>query len=418
MKIIVAHPAQQHSYRTAAALKQEGMLYKYITTVYNKPFSLTSLCTKFLKGKLRKKAESRVCAQLDNEDILQFVELEGLIKLFAMHVTWAKPFYYKINYHTADRFAKKVANYAIKHKVDAVITYDDSSPLLFEIIKKRAPSIKCILDVSIANHLYMRKIFERDELLAPKFSQRLHDEMPFVWNTQNNIRAIREINSADYFLVPSLFVKKSLMYSGVKEEQLMICPYGVDADMFQSKKYEDIELVKKRPIRYIFVGGVKERKGAYYLLEAFKQIPKEKAELTIVGTVNTSDEDLQPYLQYVNFTGMVLHSDVPALLQKSDVYIFPSLAEGLTLSALEAAACGLPLILTENTGANDCISDGVEGFIIPAQSVEAIVDKVMWFSEHPEAIEKMGKASRHMAEQYTWARYGKNLVKVLTEKIN
>lgn len=414
MKIIVAHPAQQHSFKTAAALKHSGMLYKYATTVYNKPHSLTALTAKVLKGKLQSKANGRNCAELKDDEVIQFSEFNGLVKLFALHAFYDKPLYSKLKYWTADSFARKVANYAIKHNVDAVITYDDSSPLLFEKLKEKAPHIKRILDVSIATHSYMQKIFDEDTVIAPAFAKRLKNEMPFVWNSWNLDRTYREIEASDYFLVASRFVKKSLMFSGVYEDKILICPYGVDIEKFAPKTY-DLTNIKKRPLKFVFVGGIKERKGAYYLLEAFRRIPREKAELTIVGSVNRDDADIQTYLNRVNITGMVLHSEVPEILRKSDVFVFPSLAEGMTLSALEAAACGLPLILTENTGANDCVTDGVEGFIIPIQSIDAIVEKVMWFVDHPEEIEKMGKAARKMSEKFTWDAYSELLPKLMKQ---
>ena len=55
MKVIVAHPGKQHSFQTATAFKKSGDLYKYITTVYNKPHTWTRLLTKIAKGDLQKK---------------------------------------------------------------------------------------------------------------------------------------------------------------------------------------------------------------------------------------------------------------------------------------------------------------------------------------------------------------------------
>ena len=49
-KVLIAHSAQQHSFRTAVALKENGYLFKYITTVYDKKGSLTSIGKKFLRG--------------------------------------------------------------------------------------------------------------------------------------------------------------------------------------------------------------------------------------------------------------------------------------------------------------------------------------------------------------------------------
>ena len=178
-------------------------------------------------------------------------------------------------------------------------------------------------------------------------------------------------------------------------------PYGVDIERFKPKQYGQITM---RPIEFIYVGGVNEFKGISYLLEAFKDIPSNKARLTIVGGCNYINRDNWKH-ENIRFTGKVLHDEVAKLLVEADVFVFPSLGDSYSLAAMEAAACGLPLIVTENTGMSDQMVDGQEGFVIPIQSVEAINEKVTWFINNTDAIIQMGKNARKMAERNTWERY-------------
>lgn len=404
MRVLIAHPAQQHSYRLAIALKKAGMLDKYITTVYYKNNSLTHLVSKLLKGSIRTKAENRHCEFLDDNEVIQFCEGEGLLKLVALNTRFFKKKYDRIKYHTADRFARRVAKYAIKHKVDAVVTYDDCSPLLFEELQKNDPHILRILDMSAANILYMREIYERDIEIVPSFADRLRKERRICWNPIIIDRAEREIKATQKFLVPSSFVAKSLEFSGVSPEQFVLCPYGVDVSQFSMKKFDEIDVIQSRPIRFIYVGGVKELKGISYLFDAFMEISPNEAMLTVVGNYSSTDDDIKPYLDRIRFTGNILHSEVASELKKSDVFVFASLGEGLSLSTLEAAACGLPLIVTENSGVNDGMSDK-EGFVIPIQSKDAIKEKVIWFIKHPERISIMGEAARKFALKFSWNNY-------------
>ena len=219
MKIIVCHPAQQHSYRLATALKKKGMLSAYITTVYYKKGSLTKAVSKLLKGNFQKKAIGRRCKELSDNEVIQFCEGSGLLKLLALNIPFFRPIYYNLKYGTADRFARKVAEYAIKNQVDAVVTYDDCSPILFEILKEKAPGIVRILDMSAANLHYMRQIYDKDTELMPAFAERLHHEYAKVWNESIMDKCLREIKAAQYFLTPSAFVRKSLAYSGVKKKR-------------------------------------------------------------------------------------------------------------------------------------------------------------------------------------------------------
>ena len=414
MRVIVAHPVQQHSFKLATALKKHGMLDKYFTTVYLKKRNLTALVTTFLNKKYRDRAQGRYCEYLDDKDVMQYYELTGLIRLFFQNISFFNKFYPKIRYPLADRFAKKVAKYAIKHNIDVVVTYDDCSPLLFEIIKKKAPHIKCVLDTSAANRLYMKQIYEKDTELAPVFADRLMNECVQCWDEKILDRVEREIRSADMFLVPSEFVEESLLYSGIQPEQILKCRYGVDTSMFSPKEASSMDTNKA--LNFIYVGGVKELKGIYYLLEAFRQIPKEKATLTILGNANLSDDDMQTYKDVADFTGFVLHSNVADYLKKADVFVFPSLGDSFALSAMEAAACGLPLIVSENTGMSDCMS-GKEGFVIPIQSIEAIVEKVNWFIENRDSIAPMGQAARKMAEDCKWENYYEKIGEIFSSQI-
>lgn len=412
MKILVVHPAQQHSFHLATALKKKGWLYKYVTTVYYKNWSLTKFVSYLLNGTLKEKARSRNCEYLNSNDVIQFCELDGLIKLLAIHVKSLHPYYKKIKYFTIKKFSKKVVKYAIKNKVDAIICYDDCSSELFEKLKKEAPHILRIMDVSAANILYMRSIYEKDMWLQKNFAKRLYKEREIVWNNENIAKAKKEIRYTHKFLVPSNFVATSLKYSGVLDKQIYICPYGVNENTFSVKEYSSSNDFKNRPIKFIYVGGVKELKGISYLLEAIEKIPMKQAELTVVGKVDKSDEDIKKYLKRVNFTGPILHNKIPDLLKKSDVFIMPSLGEGLSLATLEAAACGLPLIVTDNSGVNDLITEGKEGFVIPIQSTVSLMNKMKWFIDNPQQIQPMGISARKMALNYTWDAYYQRMDKI------
>lgn len=228
-KVLVAHPLKQHSFQTAMALKEAGMLEKYITTVYVKDGSLTKKILPFLKGNTKKKAESRSCPPLDN-DVKQVLEFESLAYLGMQRITKLKLFRRWFIRKVINRFGIKVAKYAIKHNVDAVIMYNTTATTCFEYLKKHAPYIKRVLDVSISTGRFMKDNFEKDMLLTGDEGHR--EESEFLWNKTVMLDRDREIESSQYFLAGSNIVKKSLIYCGAKEEQIYIIPYGVDRKKF------------------------------------------------------------------------------------------------------------------------------------------------------------------------------------------
>lgn len=416
MKVLVTHPLQQHSYKLAIAIKEQNCLYKYITCVYQKKYSLTKLMTFFLKGNMKKRSYGRTCNGLKDEEVLLFCEMQGLFRLLCQNIKFLNRYELFVRKHLCDRFAKKVAKYAIKNKVDAVITFDNCSPLLFEILEKKAPNIKRILDVSAANRIYMKKIYDMDLQIAPAFADNLRSECPQIWNHKLYDRNKKEIEKAQFYLSPSVFVDRSLQFSGIENTQIFRASYGIDLSGIQCKEFRKYS--EKRPLRFIYVGGVKELKGIYYLLEAFLTYPKEKVCLTVVGDCDLNDEKILEYQRNgINFIGRVLHSDIFKILKQHDVFVFASLGDSFAFSVLEAAACGLPVILTENTGIADQITEGKEGFIIPIQSTSAIQEKIDWFVENPNKISEMGKAARQLSEMMTWNKYN-DAIKSCLENID
>ena len=82
-KVILAHPGRQHSFRVAKALKEAGLLYKYVTTVYDKEDSLLMKVTKlFLNKENKRRASNRKCASLDDKDVVLFESFLSYILLF------------------------------------------------------------------------------------------------------------------------------------------------------------------------------------------------------------------------------------------------------------------------------------------------------------------------------------------------
>lgn len=410
MKILIAHPYHQHEYRLAEALKKAGHEVDLATTVYTKPGSLTSRILKLLPHEFGERALVHRCDCIDDEHIYQFCEAGGLIRLFLRNIKWLSGLHKSFFYRLADCFSKKAAEHVIRHHYDAVVTYDNLSPVLFDTLMRKAPEIKRIMDVSSANIIYMRKIYEKDMTLAPMFARRLKTERAICWDEAILMRVSEEISVAQKFLIPSRFVARSLMQCGIKEDQLLLCPYGVDVSEFAPQSSEG--RTSALPVRFVYVGGVKEFKGVAYLFDAFMDIPQEKATLTVVGTYYANDEDVKPYLSRIKFTGNIMHSKIPQELHKADVFILASLGEGLSLSTLEAAACGMPLIVTENSGVNDGMTENAQGFVIPIQSKEAIREKVLWFVDNRDKIRTMGEAARQFAMNYSWENYNKRVAEL------
>lgn len=409
-KILLAHPGRQHSFKVASELKKNGMLFKYITTVYDKESSMMMKLSKlFISGDNLKRAHGRKNSDLSDEDIVQYCEFGGFVEILLARYDKKRKLYNWWQEHNSDRFGKKVAKFAIKNKVDAVILYDTNALKAFSILEKECPSILRIMDVSAANRIYMKTIYERDFSCCPQFADKLKNERSFLWKQKTIQRLEDEIRKTQYFLVPSKFVKESLMFSGINDNQIAICPYGANFSTLEPKKY----IKQDGPIEAVYVGNVTEMKGIYYLLEAASGIDRNVVHLTVVGAYDNSDEKLSPYMEQITFMGRVAHERVLEILKRSDIFVFPSLGEGLSLSVLEALACGLPCIVTKNSGANDAIIEGKNGFVVDIQNSSALQQKMLWFASHREFIPEMSADAIKAIERFNWRNHEMMVIKAL-----
>lgn len=410
-KIIVAHPNRQHSFKLATALKNDGILFKYITTVYDKESSLMMKITKkIIKGNDLKRANGRRCENLNDEDIIQFCEIGGFIELLLMRIDKSKKIYTWWNRRLFDKFGKKVAMYAISNNVDAVIMYDSTAQKCFEILKKRAPHIKRIMDSSTANRQYIKALFEEEIQKTSDDSYLLEND--YLWDKLYMNKMEKEINDTQHYLVPSKFVKDSFIFSNVNSECIHIIPYGSNI----TTSYEDKNNEKYDILKFLYVGQVTPRKGIDYLLEAFEEVKNENIELTIVGRIS----DKYKYISENNdskiiFKGEVTHDCIKEIYKQSHVFVFPSILEGMTLSGLEALGCGLPVICTTNTGINDIIEDGKNGFVINASNSNEIVNKIKWFINNKNKINEMRKNAYKTSTIYTWENYNQKMASEIKE---
>lgn len=411
-RVLVAHPGKQHSFRLATALEREGLLYKYSTTVYSKKYSLTYFLSKILKGKMKKKVLGRRCTELSDEKVQQFCELKGLIGLFLTKLPKIKRLWPRWNSYLNDCYGKKVAKYAIKNNVDAVIGYDGNSEILFKILKEKAPHIVRILDVSIMNRAYMRNEFEKDIHLTRNADIKI--EYPLIWKEKYMSKYVNEVKDAHYFFVASEIVKKSELYCGVSESQIYKIPYGVDVNQFNfSEKKLDLDT----PLELIYIGSVLRRKGAHYLFDLVSEYSVKEIRLRVIGEYDKESSVYNDYknIENIEFLGFITRDQLSEIISDADAFVFPSIAEGFALVILESQSCGVPVIISENSGGNDTIIDGYNGFQFPAMNRQILKNRIDWCLQNREELYKMRKNARCVAEQYTWENYNNNVVKAINE---
>jgi glycosyltransferase involved in cell wall biosynthesis len=199
-------------------------------------------------------------------------------------------------------------------------------------------------------------------------------------------RARRMMDDVDYVLSPSHFVTDSFLSRGFRQQQIISVVYPQDMSVFKPSG----ELrPKDRPFTIINTGSLSLRKGTPYLLEAFRLIRKEIPDARLLLTDAVSDS-IKPVLTKYSDLGIewspyLSPEKLADRLRSADVFILPSLEEGLVRTALEAMACGLPVILTPNTGTAQYVREGVNGSVVPIRDPEAIASEALhWWARISE----------------------------------
>jgi len=410
MKVIVAHPGTQHSFRVAKALKDAGLLFKYATTVYNKDHSLLMRFVKLFLGKDNfARAQRRKCLSLVDDDVIQFCELEGLLLLALIRLDKSTKLSKAYNGYISKKFQQKLAKYIINEHVDAVISYDTNSEILFGILKEYAPNVVRIMDHAAPNRHYMYKCYHQYWDTCGEFVNTLQ-VYKFIMNESLSEKYIKEILLAHYHIVASSFSRDAVVYEGVNEKSVFLVPYGADEKFFvESERKFSNELIK-----VLFVGKINQQKGIAQVLDAAKFINSKNVKFEIIGPGIEFCKDLyEPYKEYVTFRGFMLHEALLEHMKNSHVFVFPTMGEGFGLVLFETMAAGLVPITTRNCGGGDIVEDGVNGFLVEVGDTSAIVEKILWCKEHPVELATMSQKAIETARQFTWDRYEKGIVEVV-----
>lgn len=222
-------------------------------------------------------------------------------------------------------------------------------------------------------------------------------------------KELAEYELADYISIPSGFVKNSFLEMGVPAHKLIHNPYGSSSHFRKADPIKGLEGETK--FRILYLGSLLIRKGLIYHFEALKKLnlPADKFEAWFIGKV---DDELQSTVEKYKadnwkFFGHLNHYDLPKYISACDVAVQPSLEEGLSMVIPQMMGCGTPVIATTNSGGEDMIDNGSNGFIVPVRSPEAIAEKIQKLYHDRPLLTKMRQAAGAVTKRdFSWNSYG------------
>jgi glycosyltransferase involved in cell wall biosynthesis len=221
-------------------------------------------------------------------------------------------------------------------------------------------------------------------------------------------RMEREFEMCDRIVVPSTLSYRSFAEFGLGHKTVVV-PTAVDTDLFHPPERRE----ERKTFRACFVGRVELAKGAGYLLQAWKQLALPDAELVMVGEVKPEmNMVMRKYADSsVRTIGWVPPQELAKIYRESDLFVFPSVNEGLAQVILEAMASGVAVVASDHSAAADCMTDGKEGFIVPVRDVERLAEAISWCYHHRDETRAMGDAARARIEsQFTFDHYNQRQI--------
>jgi glycosyltransferase involved in cell wall biosynthesis len=210
-------------------------------------------------------------------------------------------------------------------------------------------------------------------------------------------------------------VANQAIRAGISPAKVQVFPSRCDTHMFNPELYHE----QRRKIRtelgaaddevlIIFVGRLVTAKGLTYALDAVAQLRERRSgfRYVIVG-----DGELRHDLEaqavrlrlddVVRFVGAVAYSRVPAMLSAGDIFLSPSVDEGMPRAVLEALSMGLPVVVTDVGGNGEILQSADCGYLVPSRDVDAIAAALEKLLADPVKAHRMGAAGRRLVlERY------------------
>jgi starch synthase len=377
VKITYTSPNASHHYRYALELDRKSCLNAFV-----------SGWPRFAPKSRRFKLNSKLVRQ----DLFQSLAL-----LFGRYFSSRDVFF------SLSNSALDAASFHYAVKSDIFLFYRTSGVNTTKRIKAAGGGTLCIME-EVNSHILFAHRLILEEYLKLGFSP---CACPHSYDVRKRLDAYQ---LSDYILCPSSFVRRSLEWSGIPGEKIIVNPFGMPP--IPSAVTKDISKGGTDTFRILFVGQINIRKGLRYLVEAFKLISHPRKELIFVGP-KTHCTGLENTVipDNVYFPGVLKGESLDEQYLAATVFVLPSVEEGMALVLGEAMASGLPIVATTHTGAEDIMTHGKEGFIVNPCDSRALADALQTIIDTPALRLQMRANSLAAASTIsTWEESTSNLV--------
>jgi glycosyltransferase involved in cell wall biosynthesis len=212
------------------------------------------------------------------------------------------------------------------------------------------------------------------------------------------------IETADQCIVTNrealLFLQ--LQY-GLAPDRVWFIPNGVGQEFFYRRAWPDTGASN-----LLFVGTWIDHKGIYALAEAFERLLAlaPGIKLTIAGCAE-NEETVRRYFSAaaqssITVRPFISRAEMPEVYARHDIFVLPSLVEGMPLVLLEAMASGLAVVTTESSGMTDLVEDGHDGLLTVPGDADSLTVAISTLCGNSQLRRKLGCAAQEKMKRFTW----------------
>jgi glycosyltransferase involved in cell wall biosynthesis len=401
--ILLSHPTGNEFVREAlVAFNRAGILREFWTAISWNPKSPanralpSSLRELFGRRAFPESVRSRTRTLPVREALRLLAGAAGISSRHEIGVLSIDAVFRELDRKVAQRLSKV-------RDLRAVYSYEDGALESFRAAREL--NLQRIYDLPIGYWKAGQRIFAEEAEREPEWASTLTGTLD---SAEKLARKDDELRLATRIIVASTFTSQTLTESPCNAK-IDIVPYGAPQSLSG-------EITKPSGrLKVLFAGSLGQRKGLSYLFAAVEKL-QSAVDLTLIGR-KTADGcvPLDLAVRKYRWLPTLTHHVVLREMQAHDVLVLPSLFEGFGLVILEAMAQGTPVITTDHTAGPDIIEQGVDGFIVPIRSTDAIAEKLELLAHDTEQLMSMKRAAQKKAKSHGWENYREHLAEVAQE---
>ena len=415
-KVLISHVSgNQNSKNLIVDLYKKKKLFKYVTSIN---FNTKKFPLNLLPQKIKNVLSKRSIIGINENKIITkffFFEIFNLIKL---------RIFKNIFKNSKEKYSSLTSEY-IQHQCDKI------DLLSSKVIKKNYLNISAIYAYEMGAYNTFKEAKKYDikciyELPTPYWRERekkISKEIKYYKNTdlikitlfykKKKTKFFKkldsEIQNADIIIVPSNYVKKTILKSKFNYKKILVAPYGFPKPISKKKWFN-----RNNKIEILFVGSLVPNKGILCLLKTIKVLSKinqDKFNLTIVGS-GPLENLLKQKLPNSTFKKYLSHNQLLKEMEKKDIFLFPTLYEGLSLSLSEAMSRGMVVISTANSGLLE-FGNKSNSILVKVNDHNQIAKKISFLINNPQKVKYLGMNAIETSKKYNWQDFSKKVIDLI-----